>query len=243
MPSQIKVFRRGLTQAFVVAPAGAKRALVIGAAENDDDVREYLGEHGLSAGTPDGLEVKRMGEAYSVKGFGAPLLFTPALEKVAALPGVRELAAETVVFPFTLAIDTAPLFSTLKAELGGDSPSDPPIARLSIDKYFAKASSPSAHAENARWIDVREPDECQESSLDIEGWQPRNLPLGELALHLAELGEGGKVYLSCFSGRRSLWATRTLARLIKNAEFVQIDGGIQAWTAAGYPTAKGKSAR
>lgn len=82
-------------------------------------------------------------------------------------------------------------------------------------------------------LDVRTPAEF--AAGHVEG--AINIPLDVLASRLGELPKDRSVHVICRSGSRSAQAADLLA---KNGfdGVVNIDGGMNAWTAAGYPTVK-----
>ena len=81
------------------------------------------------------------------------------------------------------------------------------------------------------FIDVRTPEEYAESH--IEG--STLIPLQQLEKRVAEVSKEKRVYLYCHSGRRSVSAANILVKAgFNNIE--NIEGGITAWKAAGYPT-------
>jgi rhodanese-related sulfurtransferase len=81
-------------------------------------------------------------------------------------------------------------------------------------------------------LDVRENDEW------AAGRAPGavHVPLGQLAHRLAELPAGSEVVTVCRSGRRSA----TAAEHLRAAGFSvhNLDGGMQAWQAAGLPVVR-----
>jgi len=82
-------------------------------------------------------------------------------------------------------------------------------------------------------VDVRTPEEYAEGH--IKG--AKLIPLAELEQRLAELPKDKQLYVYCRSGRRSVSASEILAR----AGFSRVEnvlGGINAWSAAGYPVEK-----
>lgn len=88
--------------------------------------------------------------------------------------------------------------------------------------------TPQAVAEGAALLDVREDDEWE------AGHAPGalHIPLGQLTGRLGELPEG-EIVVVCRSGGRS---ARAVAWLNQNGfETVNLDGGMQAWSAAGRP--------
>lgn len=83
-------------------------------------------------------------------------------------------------------------------------------------------------ADDAAVLDVREPQEW------IAGHQPgaTHIPLRQLPMRLADL-PAGRVVVACRSGHRS---ARVVAWLTQQGhEAVNLDGGLQAWAAAGRP--------
>ncbi len=90
--------------------------------------------------------------------------------------------------------------------------------------------------ENAILIDVREPDEVAEKAYDVKDVQ--NIPLGDMEKHLSEIPKDKKVILACKAGGRSAKAFEILK---KNGftNIANLDGGMNAWDAAGLPTKTG----
>lgn len=82
-------------------------------------------------------------------------------------------------------------------------------------------------------LDVREPDEWE------AGRAPgaHHIPLGELGTRHTEIPQGRQVVAVCRMGGRSAAATDAL----NNAGYdvVNLDGGMQAWAAAGLPVVDG----
>jgi glyoxylase-like metal-dependent hydrolase (beta-lactamase superfamily II)/rhodanese-related sulfurtransferase len=79
-------------------------------------------------------------------------------------------------------------------------------------------------------VDVREPDEFASSRLAGSV----NIPLSEIFLHQTELRKAKSVVFLCEMGPRSQMAARTMARL-GVADVADLQGGIRAWIAAGFP--------
>jgi rhodanese-related sulfurtransferase len=85
----------------------------------------------------------------------------------------------------------------------------------------------------AQLLDVREPAEWAETGVP-EG--AVLIPLGEVDQSAAsELDPASPVYVICRSGNRSRTAAEALVRL-GFSDVVNVDGGVNAWTAAGLPT-------
>jgi rhodanese-related sulfurtransferase len=87
-------------------------------------------------------------------------------------------------------------------------------------------------------IDVRTPAEFRA----VHAEPARNVPLGKLdpvALMLAHNGSDRPIYMICHSGSRSRQACeKFLSNGYTNA--VSVEGGTQAWDAAGLPVVRGK---
>ncbi|MFC6592617.1 rhodanese-like domain-containing protein [Deinococcus lacus] len=81
-------------------------------------------------------------------------------------------------------------------------------------------------------LDVRTPGEY--AAGHIEG--AVLLPLQELPQRLSEVPAGQPVYVVCRSGKRSAQASRLLAEAGQTP--LNVVGGMNAWTAAGYPVVK-----
>lgn len=78
-------------------------------------------------------------------------------------------------------------------------------------------------------LDVREKGEWNAGH--VKG--ARHLPLGEVARKMATLPRDRQIVCVCRSGARSARATKILQAAGYNA--VNLDGGMQAWKAAGLP--------
>lgn len=78
-------------------------------------------------------------------------------------------------------------------------------------------------------LDVREPDEW------AAGHAPdaHHLPMGEVATRLDEVPATDPVYVVCRSGARSARVVAFLTQQGRSA--VNVEGGMQAWAAAGRP--------
>jgi rhodanese-related sulfurtransferase len=83
----------------------------------------------------------------------------------------------------------------------------------------------------AVFLDVREYPEYAEAH--VEG--ARCVPLGDLRRNPSLAGEGGEVLLICRTGRRAGEAAAVL-RDTGRFQPVVVDGGLEAWRRAGYPT-------
>jgi rhodanese-related sulfurtransferase len=97
---------------------------------------------------------------------------------------------------------------------------------------FAKnlpAVDPASLPEDAYLLDVREPEEWR------AGHAPDavHIPLGGLSDRANEVPQDRDVYVVCRSGHRSARA----AMALNNAGWraINVDGGMQAWMAAGKP--------
>lgn len=82
------------------------------------------------------------------------------------------------------------------------------------------------------FINVCTPAEYKEKY--IEG--VRNVPLDEIDTHLKEFKGKETVFVHCRSGNRARQAIEKLQALGVKAELVNVDGGLLAWDAAGFPT-------
>lgn len=102
----------------------------------------------------------------------------------------------------------------------------------------SEVSARLARQAEALLVDVRTPAEFAE----LHAERARNLPLPAVSAQaLAELGHrpGQAVYVLCQSGKR---AEAACARLTAaGIEAVVVEGGTEAWTAAGLPVVRGKS--
>ena len=90
--------------------------------------------------------------------------------------------------------------------------------------------------EGAVVVDVREPDEFAQGHLP----DAINLPAGKLAERVGEIEKykDKPVIVCCAAGMRSSRACRELGKQ-GFARLHNLDGGVDAWVAAGYPVKKG----
>jgi rhodanese-related sulfurtransferase/glyoxylase-like metal-dependent hydrolase (beta-lactamase superfamily II) len=105
------------------------------------------------------------------------------------------------------------------------------IGAISPEKYASKLKE---HASSYSFLDVRERDEF--SAGHMPGTE--NIPWSDVAFHLTELRAKKRVYVSCLSGRRSTWVSRTLAYL-GFPDVVNVEGGFSRWQHAGLTVEKG----
>lgn len=103
------------------------------------------------------------------------------------------------------------------------TPGQPPIPQVSVESVPADASI----------LDVREDDEWQAGH--IEG--ATHIPLSDLPDRLSELLDGDRLIVTCRSGARSARATAYLQQA--GIQAANLDGGMQAWNAAGRPMVSG----
>jgi rhodanese-related sulfurtransferase len=78
-------------------------------------------------------------------------------------------------------------------------------------------------------LDVREPDEWTAGHAPVALW----IPMGEVADRQAELPEERDIVVVCRVGSRSARVTAALRRA--GYEASNLEGGMQAWAAAGLP--------
>jgi rhodanese-related sulfurtransferase len=84
---------------------------------------------------------------------------------------------------------------------------------------------------NVVLVDVREPDEYQEAH--IQG--ATLIPLGSLSSEPMPEAAEKKLVLHCRSGKRSAYACEQLLAQSPELEVYNLEGGILAWIALGYP--------
>ncbi len=71
----------------------------------------------------------------------------------------------------------------------------------------------------------------------------RNVPLDTLPNHLTEFADKKTIYVHCRSGNRSKKAIEQLSKLGVHAELVNVEGGLLAWSQAGFHTGTEKTGR
>lgn len=102
---------------------------------------------------------------------------------------------------------------------GVSTPGPPPIPQVNVE---ALPADPTV-------LDVREDDEW--AAGHIEG--AVHIPLSELPARLPELPDDDRLVVACRGGGRSSRATAYLLQI--GIEAANLDGGMQAWSAAGRP--------
>jgi phage shock protein E len=85
--------------------------------------------------------------------------------------------------------------------------------------------------ENSIILDVRRAEEFAESHIA----QARNIPLDQLADHIAEIKKFKKVYIHCKKGGRAKSAYQTLKQAGLNNMICIADAGMDQWLEKGYP--------
>jgi glyoxylase-like metal-dependent hydrolase (beta-lactamase superfamily II)/rhodanese-related sulfurtransferase len=106
---------------------------------------------------------------------------------------------------------------------------------VSESKAVGAAEARRLAREGAAFIDVREPDEVAAGK--IEG--ALEIPLGDLAARAAELPDDGRpVVVYCSHGERAASGVSILERAGLR-DVGNLDGGFEAWRAAGQPLATG----
>ncbi len=107
-----------------------------------------------------------------------------------------------------------------------------PVAALPAEVSTAEAKA--LQDGGAFVLDVRQPDEW--AAGHIQG--ATLIPLGELATRLAEVPNDRQVVVVCRSGNRSAQG-RDILLGAGYPSVTSMAGGMNGWTAAGYPTASG----
>lgn len=106
-----------------------------------------------------------------------------------------------------------------------------PFTRISVEEAKEKLDKGEAVM-----VDVREPDEYVEVHAKGVRLIPVNTVINE-AKQIRDLADGKEVLFICKSGARSALAAEfATAAGIDDLELYNVEGGTQAWVAAGYPT-------
>ncbi len=106
-----------------------------------------------------------------------------------------------------------------------------PFSRLTVSEAKEKLD-----AGEAVMIDVREPDEYVEVHATGVRLIPVNTVIGE-AKQIRDFADGKEVLFICKTGARSALAAEfATAAGIDDIPMYNVEGGTQAWVAAGYPT-------
>lgn len=120
--------------------------------------------------------------------------------------------------------------STTAAPTVGEPAATDPLSYTTVDVRAAYDSLTSG--QGAQIVDVREPDEWTATGVPPGAVL---IPLGQIETRApAELSADTAVYVICNSGNRSRTASEILISLGFGNVF-NVDGGIQAWLAAGLP--------
>lgn len=106
------------------------------------------------------------------------------------------------------------------------------MTQISIEA-FKKVLEAHTGDTDIDFINVCTPSEYAE--MHIEG--VRSVPLDTLNAHVDEFKDKRAIYIHCRSGMRGMRAIEELEKLGVNAELFNVDGGILAWTNAGFETA------
>ncbi|MCC7366082.1 MAG: rhodanese-like domain-containing protein [Dehalococcoidia bacterium] len=106
-----------------------------------------------------------------------------------------------------------------------------PFTRITVQEAKEKLDKGEAVM-----VDVRNPDEYVEVHAKGVRLIPVNTVIGE-AKQIRDLAGEKEVLFICKSGQRSALAAEfALAAGIDNLALYNVEGGTQAWVAAGYPT-------
>ncbi|MGB0371075.1 MAG: rhodanese-like domain-containing protein [Opitutales bacterium] len=102
-------------------------------------------------------------------------------------------------------------------------------------KTLSVSEAQNLSSEDYTWIDVRSPGEYRGEHLA----HAENIPLDAIEKGGAEHLSGKPLVLICQSGVRSKKAAELLAQK-SDQEVISVEGGLNSWTSAGYPTEKGQ---
>lgn len=91
---------------------------------------------------------------------------------------------------------------------------------------------PDPQAEGVLVLDVREDHEWDAGHID----GARHIPLGDLPARVGELDPQTPTYVVCHLGGRSARATAWLSQ--QGHDATNVDGGMDAWEAAGLPVTR-----
>ena len=106
-----------------------------------------------------------------------------------------------------------------------------PFSRISVTEAKEKLDKGEAVM-----VDVREPDEYVEVHASGVRLIPVNTVIGE-AKQIRDFADGKEGLFICKSGARSALAAEfAVAAGIDDLALFNVEGGTQAWVAAGYPT-------
>jgi rhodanese-related sulfurtransferase len=114
------------------------------------------------------------------------------------------------------------------------STSQKDAAAVELPKEISVSQAYDLREAGAFILDVREPDEWQQGHIP----DATLIPLGELQSRVDELPSDQEIVVVCRSGNRSASGRDILTK----AGFDQVtsmDGGMNEWSAAGYPTESG----
>jgi len=167
------------------------------------------------------------------------LIFARSDGRVLGLQAVGEAGAERRVDVAAMAIQNgATVFDLEQAELcyapQFGAAKDPINLAGMVAANVLRGDLPIAHwkdgiPEDVALIDVREPHE-----FDIEHVPgAQSLPLHQLRQRLDEVPDAREVWLYCYVGQRSYYATRALAQ--RGHRVRSLSGGLRTWRSCGQP--------
>lgn len=126
-----------------------------------------------------------------------------------------------------LALSTTPALLACQGTGASGAPDQATATRRDVD---VAALQQAVTLGGVRLVDVRSPQEF--ASGHVAG--AVNIPLGELGAAIDDLREGsGDLYVMCQAGGRSARAADQLRRA--GVSSANVEGGMGAWRAAGYP--------
>ena len=107
------------------------------------------------------------------------------------------------------------------------------VKEKGVSEISPERALPGVEAAYSQFVDVRTPEEYAAG----HAYRARNIPLDQLKTSLDKLEKNEPVYLICRSGRRSKEAAQILVES-GFSQAISIEGGTDAWQAAGLPMAK-----
>ncbi|MDQ7011094.1 MAG: rhodanese-like domain-containing protein [Mariprofundaceae bacterium] len=106
-----------------------------------------------------------------------------------------------------------------------------PFRQMHVNELYPRWLVAWENSRKFHLIDVRTPAEHARVRVP----DSRLLPLAALSARISEVPRDDEVYLICHSGVRSARAADFLARQFGYDNLSNVEGGVAAWTQAGYP--------
>jgi rhodanese-related sulfurtransferase len=104
------------------------------------------------------------------------------------------------------------------------------VSPAQLGEWVSAVRSADANAPLPLVLDVREPWECAQASIQANGFELVNIPMGDIVARLNELDPDRPVACLCHHGMRSMSVANYLLQRASFEQVANITGGIDAWS-------------